>query len=264
MNDTFTDGYFNNGIDSFDVSWLGISSNYPGTFSTPSQIQLNVVDDSILGNGKALNIDTPTFTTSRSNFIPTHFAVGTFAPVSLGNEVGDTLYLSFDFRFTTKPSTSATSSQFPVYRRGAFRFGLYNSASTPVTSNILAPLVNSSTPIEDDGGYFVLVGLAGTNSLLLCKENFNSGDTITGGYGSVQLTSTTSVPTIDDTARHTAVLTIMRLDSQTVRISTSIDGLLIKTVDSGSEIITSFDEIAVRSVFSDLDVIIDNVILQAL
>jgi hypothetical protein len=72
------------------------------------------------------------------------------------------------------------------------------------------------------------------------------------------------VPTIDDTVRHTAVLTIRRLDSQTVRISASIDGFLVRAVDSGPGIITSFDEIVVRSGFSDLNINIDNVVLQAL
>jgi len=72
------------------------------------------------------------------------------------------------------------------------------------------------------------------------------------------------VPTIDDTVRHTAVLTIRRLDSQTVRISASIDGFLVRSVDSGPGIITSFDEIVVRSGFSDLNINIDNVVLQAL
>lgn len=128
----------------------------------------------------------------------------------------------------------------------------------------MAPLVNSRTPIEDDGGYFVVVGLPGTTQLGIAKENFNAGDAITGGYGGSQLTSTGSAPTIDDTARHTAVLTIRRLDSQTVRITASVDGVLVKAVDSGSGIITSFNEIAVRSVFSDINVIIDNVVFQAL
>ncbi|MDZ8183522.1 MAG: hypothetical protein RMX96_01495 [Nostoc sp. ChiSLP02] len=96
------------------------------------------------------------------------------------------------------------------------------------------------------------------------KENFRAADGITGGNGSVQLTSNISVPTIDDTKRHTAVVTISRLDSQTVRISASIDGFVIKAVDSGSSIITSFDEIAIRSGLSNVDVIVDNVALQAL
>ncbi|MCC5608309.1 hypothetical protein LC612_16310 [Nostoc sp. CHAB 5834] len=264
VNDTFTDGGLTNGADPLDISWFGISSNFSQTVSTPSRIQLSVVEDQILGSGKALNLDTPSITTYNPTVLPPHFALGTFAPVNLGSEPGDTLYLSFDFRFTTKPSTSTTSSEFPGFRAGALRFGLYNSASTPVTTNILASLLNSGTPVEDDGGYFVLVGLAGTSRLEVAKENFNSGDSITGGYGGLGLISTNSVPTIDDTARHTAVLIIRRVDSQTVRITTSIDGYLVKAVDSGPGIITSFDEIAIRSIFSDLDINIDNVVLQAL
>ena len=120
VNDTFADGGFTNGADPLDISWFGISSNFSGTVSTPSRIQLSVVEDPTLGSGKALNLDTPSFTTSNPGFIPAHLALGTFAPVSLGSEPGDTLYLSFDFRFTTKPSTSTTSSQFPeiVVRSG--------------------------------------------------------------------------------------------------------------------------------------------------
>ncbi|MBG1262680.1 hypothetical protein [Nostoc commune] len=267
VNDTFTDGGLTNGADPLDISWFGISSNFYQTVSTPSQIKLSVVEDQILGSGKALNLDTPSFTTYPS-YDPAvsaaHFALGTFAPVTLGSEPGDTLYLSFDFRFTTKPSTSTTFSQFPNLGASALRFGLYNSASTPVTTNILASLLRSGTPVEDDGGYFVLVGLAGTSRLEVAKENFNSEDSITGGYGGLGLISTNSLPTIDDTARHTAVLIIRRVDSQTVRITTSIDGYLVKAVDSGPGIITSFDEIAVRINFSDLNINIDNVVLQAL
>ncbi|MCC5608308.1 hypothetical protein LC612_16305 [Nostoc sp. CHAB 5834] len=266
VNDTFTDGGLTNGADPLDISWFGISSNFSQTVSTPSQIQLSVVEDQILGSGKALNLDTPSFTTYPS-YDPAvsaaHFALGTFAPVTLGSEPGDTLYLSFDFRFTTKPSTSTTFNQFPNLRASALRFGLFNSASTPVTTNILASLVDSGTPVEDDGGYLVAVGLAGTSNVGVARENFNTGG-ITGGYGLVGLTSTNSVPTIDDTARHNAVLIIRRLDSQTVRITASIDGYPVKAVDSGPGIITSFDEIAVRINFSDLDINIDNVVLQAL
>ncbi len=264
VNDTFTDGGFTNGADPLDISWFGISSNFSGTVSTPSRIQLSVVEDQTLGSGKALNLDTPSFTTNNPGFIPPHLALGTFAPVSLGSEPGDTLYLSFDFRFTTKPSTSTTSSQFPAFRAGGLRFGLYNSAFTPVTTNILASLVGSGTAVEDDGGYFVVVGLAGTSNLELARENFNSRDSVTGGFGGLSLISTSSVPTIDDTARHTAVLTIRRLDSQRVRITASIDGFLVRAVDSGAGIITSFDEIVVRSGFSDLNLNIDNVVLQTL
>ncbi len=128
----------------------------------------------------------------------------------------------------------------------------------------MASLVGSGTPVEDDGGYFVTVGLAGTSNLELVRENFNSRDSVTGGFGGLSLISTNSLPTIDDTGRHTAVLTIRRLDSQRVRITASIDGFLVRAVDSGAGIITSFDEIVVRSGFSDLNLNIDNVVLQTL
>ncbi|MBG1262681.1 hypothetical protein [Nostoc commune] len=264
VNDTFTDGGVTNGADPLDISWFGLSSNLYQRVSTPSRIQLSVVEDQILGSGKALNLDTPSITTYGDSFYAPHYALGTFAPVTLGSEPGDTLYLSFDFRFTTKPSTSTTSSEVLGFRAGGLRFGLFNSASTPVTTNILASLFRSGTPVEDDGGYWVAVGLAGTSELQVVKENFNSGDSITGGYGGLSLISTNSLPTIDDTARHTAILIIRRIDSQTVRITTSIDGYLVKAVDSGPGIITSFDEIAIRSTLSDLDINIDNVVLQAL
>ncbi|MEH1942714.1 MAG: PEP-CTERM sorting domain-containing protein [Nostoc sp.] len=264
VNDTYTDGGRTNGVDPLDISWFGISSNFDQTVSTPSQIQLGVVDDPILGTGNALNLGTPSFVTFNSSFLPAHFAIGTFAPVSLGNNIGDALDLSFDFRFTTEPSLSTTSAEFPQIRGSGLRFGLYNSGDTPITTDILASLVGSGTPIEDDGGYLVLSGLAGTSSLGVNKENFGSGDSITGGNGNVQLASTTSVPTINDTAPHTANLVLERLSPQLVRLTASVDGFSIETSDSGSGIISSFNEIAVRSVFSNLNVNIDNVVLQTL
>ncbi|MEH2280354.1 MAG: PEP-CTERM sorting domain-containing protein [Nostoc sp.] len=262
VNDTFTDGGRTNGADPLDISWFEISSNFDQTVSTPPQIKLGVVNDPILGTGNALNLDTPSFVTFNSSFLPPHFALGTFAPVSLGNNIGDALDLSFDFRFTTQPSLSSTSAEFPQIRGSGLRFGLYNSGDTPVTTDTLASLVGSGTPIEDDGGYLVVSGLAGTSSLGINRENFDSEDSITGGNGNIQLVSTTSVPTINDTALHTANLVLKRLTPQLVRLTTSIDGSSVETSDSGSGIISSFNEIAVRSVFSNLDVNIDNVVLQ--
>ncbi|MEH2378204.1 MAG: hypothetical protein V7K27_04755 [Nostoc sp.] len=263
VNDTFTDGGRTNGTDPLDISWFEISSNFYQTVSTPPQIQLGVVDDPILGIGNALNLDTPSFLTFNSSFLPPHFALGTFAGVSLGNNIGDALDFSFDFRFTTKPSLSGTSAELTQIRGSGLRFGLYNSGDTPVTTDILASLVGSGTPVEDDGGYLVSFGLAGTRSLGVNKENFGSGDSITGGDGNVQLASTTSVPTINDTAPHTANLVLERLTPQLVRLTASVDGFSVEASDSGSGIISSFNEIAVRSVFSDLDINIDNVLLQA-
>ncbi|BBD65382.1 hypothetical protein NIES4072_09430 [Nostoc commune NIES-4072] len=262
VNDTYTDGGRTNGVDPLDISWFEISSNFYQTVSTPPQIQLDVVNDPILGTGNALNLDTPSFVSFNSSFLPAHFALGTFAPVSLGNNIGDALDLSFDFRFTTEPSLSSTSAEFPQIRGSGLRFGLYNSGDTPVTTDILNSLVGSSTPIEDDGGYWVLSGLAVTKSLGINKENFDSGDSITGGDGNVPLALTTSVPTINDTAPHTANLLLERLTPQLVRLTASVDGFSIEASDSGSGIISSFNEIAVRSVFSNLDVNIDNVVLQ--
>lgn len=263
VNDTFTDGGFTNGNDPLDISWFRISSNYYQATSTPSQINLSVVDDSILGSGKALKLDNPTITTTNNNFYPAHFALGTFPRTTLGSQPGNTIYLRFEFRFTTQPSTSTTYSELPNLRASGLRFGLYNSASTLVTADILAALAGSGTAVEDDGGYGVTVGIGGTSSLQIARENFNAGDTITGGNGGVSLAINSTVPSIDDTTRHTAVLTIRRIDSQTVQITATIDGFFLTTVDSGSEIITSFDEIAIRSVFSDLDINIDNVVVQA-
>jgi hypothetical protein len=262
VNDTFTDGGRTNGADPLDISWFEISSNFDQTVSTPPQIQLSVVDDPILGTGNALNLDTPSFVSFNNTFLPAHYGLGTFAPVSLGNNIGDMLDLSFDFRFTTQPSLSSTFAEFPGVRRSGLRFGLYNSADTPVTTDILDSLVGSGTPIEDDGGYLVAFGLGDTNFMSLNKENFNSGDSITGGFGGVQLESTTSTSSIDDTTPHTAKLVLERLDSQLVRLTASVDGFSLEASDSGSGIISSFNEIAVRSLFSDLDVNIDNVVLQ--
>ncbi|MEH2465884.1 hypothetical protein [Nostoc sp.] len=167
--------------------------------------------------------------------------------------------LSFDFRFVTKPSSSTTPNRLPDYRVGGLRFGLYNSASTVVTTNILASLVGSYTPVEDDGGYLVSVGLAGINSLEVSRDNFNSGDSITGGNGGLSLSSNTFVPTIDDTVPHRATLFVQLINSQTVRINATIDGYFVSATDSGPGIITSFDQVVVRSAFSDLDINIDNV-----
>lgn len=263
VNDTYTDGGRTNGADPLDISWYGISSNFFQTVSTPPQIQLSVVEDAILGTGNALNLDNPSFVTFNPSFLPAHFAVGTFAPVSLGSNVGDTLELSFDFRFTTQPSLSTTLIDFPAVVGSGLRFGLYNSGDTPVTTDILASLVGSGTAVEDDGGYLVTYGLAGTNSVGLSRENFNAGDSITGGNGGVGLASTTSVSSIDDTTPHTAKLVLERLDSQLIRLTASIDGFSLEAFDSGSTIIDSFDQIAVRSQFSDLDLNIDNVVIQA-
>lgn len=256
--DPFTDGEPTDGADQFDISWFGISSNFYQTVSTPSQILLTVVEDSVIRDGNALKLDNPSFTSFGSAFPPPHFAIGTFAPFDL--EIGEPgVILSFNFRFTTKPSASTTSSERPQYRVGGLRFGLYNSASTAVMTNILAPLVGSGTSVEDDGGYLVSVGLAGTNSLEVSRENFNGGDSITGGNGGLSLNSNTFASTIDDTVTHRATLIIRRNDFQRVEITATVDNSYVMAIDSGPGIITSFDQIVVRSAFSDLDINIDNV-----
>ncbi|MBG1263467.1 hypothetical protein [Nostoc commune] len=256
--DPFTDKGFTDGADPYDISWFGISSNYYRGVSNPSQIILSVVNDPILGYGNALNLHNPSFRGIDDSLPPPHFALGTFAPFNL--PIGGRGYtLSFDFRFVTKPSSSTTPNQLPNYRVGGLRFGLYNSASTVVTTNILASLVGSGAPVEDDGGYLVSVGLAGFSSLEVSRENFNSGDSITGGSGGLSLSSNTLVPTIDDTVPHRATLFVQRTNLQTVQISATIDGYLVSATDSGPGIITSFDQVVVRSAFSDLDIDIDNV-----
>jgi hypothetical protein len=121
--DPFTDGQLIGGADNSGIAWYDRSAN------TVAEI----VDDSTgFGSGNALRLRI-TNTTQINRPV-----LGVFSPITLA--VGETLTLSFDFRFELTPNATFNNTI------DGFRFGFYNSNGTVVTAD-------GSTQSDNDFGY---------------------------------------------------------------------------------------------------------------
>lgn len=211
----FTDGDLIAGSDNSGIKWYRRSNNQA----------IAIVNDSAgIGTGNALQLSIT------NNGQINRAVIGTFGLMSLVN-IGDQISLTFDFRFEIAPTVSTADG---------FRFGLYNSAGTPVTAD-------GSTSSDDDRGYLVSIGTGSTLGFDIFKET-NSG---AGGLGSNEPVTddrTSIGPTvantfaISDTSKHTATFTLTR-NATGVSFAAYVDGTLLGTGSNNATPFLQFDEV---------------------
>jgi autotransporter-associated beta strand protein len=225
LDDPFTDGSRSNatGGDTSGAVW----------FSTGPL--LTVADDSAgIGTGNALRFDGNAFSKLMAFFQPVTLAA-----------VGQTLSLSFDYRFTVAPSSTSD-----------FRVGLGNSNNTRQTAD------GGSTIRHDDWnyGYNTNPGLVGSNTRL-CQEP--AGDDTLGGNGAGQRIpiGTAGAGISSATTKHTAQLKITRQIDGSLSLQSQIDTEVqaLATHPVNSVLGYTFDEVLIGYGNTTGTVFIDNV-----
>ncbi len=203
VHDTFDIGspptHGNDAEDSLDTAWTATGFN------------LSLAEDATLGTGRALAAaSTGTFSHLR----------GAIPAQTLANP-GDTLRLSFDFRYTSVPGNNV----------GGFRFGFFNS---------------------NGGGYAVQHGTGGSTGYALLRgpDGFGSGS----NFGSIASASKSS---LNDTARHHATFEIRRTDTG-FTLRGAVDGVEIAT-STDPPVTTVFNTVAIRNGSINAGLRIDNV-----
>ncbi|RYD23510.1 MAG: PEP-CTERM sorting domain-containing protein, partial [Verrucomicrobiaceae bacterium] len=159
--------------------------------------------------------------------------VGTLSQsITLANP-GDTLTLSFKFRFTT----TAGSTE-PYNADGGFTFGFYNSNNTAV-------IENDSTASDNDFGFRGEFGSGTTGRVAIFKEtnvSTSGGGLGTGTDGGAVTVNNGVNVAVGDFLPHTASLTLTYNSPTDMGISLTYDG---NAVGSGTSTVPffTFDEV---------------------
>lgn len=213
VDDQFIDGAVSNGADALDASW------------TSSQANNGLSVGAFAGSGNTTNALIKTNTNAGNTF---NVMKGAFTnTIALAS--GDSITLSFDFRFTTTPAAS----------NAGLRIGLGTSA----TSTLFQLGTGGSA-----SGNFVYYTTADTGA-----------GTAAGTFASDPVPSFS----ISDTASHSFSLTFTRTGATSMSLSTTIDGNTFTSV-SGATSITAFtfDRILVGEGSAIMKYNIDNVLVS--
>lgn len=248
VNETFTDGDRALGSDSQDVAWYKVNEGTAGNMA------ITIANDAVLGGGKSLQM-VPTGATRKA-------LVANFADTSISN-VGNSISLSFDFRFT-----SIVNSQ------RNFRFGLLNSSSTVVNNDQLAGDASGQVA-GNDVGYFGAFSVGTSVGARTVKDKATNAYLLgspTTPSDMVTVLDATTFAGITNLSKHTAQLILTR-DFDTVdhlNIDLYLDGTLItaggvsgddRSLASGT---TTFNEICISSYANDIGFAIDNVAVNVI
>lgn len=238
LTDPFTDGNLTGGADNSGMAWYDRSVN----------TGLTIVNDPSpgFGSGNALRM------ARTGSAIGNRGIVGVLSQsITLANP-GDTLTLSFSFRFTSTASSTA-----PFDGGEGFTFGFYNSNGT-VTS------ANDSVGSDDDFGFRGEFGSGATSRVGIAKETNVAGSA--GGLGTgtdgVQMTVTNAVGVaVADFLPHTGSITLTYNSATNMGVSVSYDGNVVGTATSTVPFFT-FDEI-VFSQGGGNGFLLDNVVVSS-
>ena len=176
--------------------------------------------------------------------------VAPFGGFSTLTNVGDTVNLSFKFRFTNQGTATPSNAN--------FRFGIEGSQGTFVTAD------GQTATSDDDKGFYVQIGdTAQATNNLFYQENGGTTSILSGGDRTI-VTASNTVAGLADNAIHTASLTLTR-NAGTIGLSLSIDGGAAVTGTSSNASIASFDEIAFSNGFAttSMNFAIDDVSVTA-
>jgi hypothetical protein len=195
-------------------------------FADPGNGTATIVSDSAVGGATAEALSVTN--TTASNSFP---VIGVLPAMGMVTNVNDAVTLSFKFRFLNATTVADNNT--------AFRFGLFNSKSTPVTAD-------NTTASNDDQGYYVTMGDATQASSTLAYNESGGTSPILGGTDRNPATASAGVTGINDNLGHTVSMTLTRTSATALGMSLVIDGGAPVTT-SFSVIYPGFDEIA----FSD-------------
>ncbi|WAC18811.1 PEP-CTERM sorting domain-containing protein [Luteolibacter sp. SL250] len=239
LTDNFTDGNLTGGTDNSGIAWYARSGNATlGIANDPSPG---------FGTGNALVMER-----AGAGTIVNRGIIGVLTNgITLSNP-GDTVTLSFSFRFTTTASSTS-----PFSDTEGFTFGFYNSNGTPVSAN-------GSSASDNDLGYRAEFG-SGTDSWVgIAREaNFT---TAAGGVGTgtdgVQMTVVDPVAvSIGDFLPRTGSITLTYNSPTDMGISVSYNGNVVGTATNNAPI-TTFDEV-VFSQGGGNGFLLDNVVVTS-
>lgn len=135
LNETFSDGDYTEGADPADSQW---------------RVHTNIAATTL--SGSAGNLEIGRIGANGNGFNPG--AVTTFSPQSLA--VGETIILSFDFNVLGGTAGA-----------DGLRFGLYNSGTTSLSSDLVGNPPGTGTTFQNDVGYSVFAPLHGTQNASL-------------------------------------------------------------------------------------------------
>jgi len=227
VNDPFTDGDRTNGADALDINWWQ------------------------LGGGGSLAVQNDP-STSSSALLRTAGGfsafIGFFGATAQSLEVGDSISLSFDVRFTTLPANV----------NNAFRFGLFNSQGTQQADDNFGSAINNFNGRLGDLGYYAGLnfGAVGNNNAFF-KKPLNTDGTLLGGTSIIGVGSPFA-SVVGDLLSHNLKLTVSRTAGG-LDLSYSYDNgtPFVRTDETPAT--TAFDTIAIGQGNATNPFYIDNV-----
>jgi hypothetical protein len=228
LDEHFTDGTLSFGSDPNDGNFL----RQGGTSQS-----ISIVTDSVIGGGNALAYSNQT---NGTLFIGQMQTPATL--VSLGQKID----FSFDFRFTSPPSTPDSS---------IFRFGLYNHIGS-------APS-DGGSETNPDSGYVDNFGAGGSAGDAGWGKESGGSDSILGGIGAASIPGGTTIMPVDinDTLAHHVLCEFTLTASGLLTLDTFFDGQQVDTATDSTPF-TSFNEVAFRLTGGPAAVNYDNLVVQ--
>lgn len=167
--------------------------------------------------------------------------------------VGDSITVSFSFRFLNAGSVNDGNSN--------FRFGIHNSMGAPPSAD------GQQSNTDNDQGYYAAIGDAAQGTAGLFYNEAGGTAPILGGTDRANVAASAGVAAITDANVHTAALTLTRTDATHVGLSLTIDGgAAVTGSDSTANLRTTFDEISFGDAFisgTQLNFALDNVQVDA-
>jgi hyaluronate lyase len=162
-----------------------------------------------------------------------------FGPATLANP-GDSVTLSFNFRFATPPTNISAG----------FRVGLYNSMGTRQTADASDPGVPGAGNRSDDVGYGFQANPGANSTTGLNVYSEAAGNDILGGASPSQTANVGTAGTSFNfgTNRHFALFQIARQPNGNLALTAYLDNGLAAaaSVSAGSVFTNTFDEIAME------------------
>lgn len=237
LQDAFIDGGRTDGADALDTNWYAITN---GT-------SLSVVSDSTTGpneggSDNALQLDTTAGSFKNIG--------GAFSGVSL--EIGQTLSLSVDIRFSSAPTASD----------GGVRLGLFTQGGSLISADNTGSSQQNPTVSNDDGYFirFATDGNHGANSGIYVEDGDGSHNVLlTGGDTTKLSTGTITTPAALGTSSHSVLFEISRSSASAVDLTFSVDGIVVSSVTDTTSLFTTFDHAVLGLGSVTQDVRFDNI-----
>jgi len=205
---------------------------------------VSVDDDGAgIGSGRALFLTVDAGSTQRR-------LVAGSPPVELSSP-GDGIVMRFDFRITGSSAAARGTGDALV----GFRFGLFDSRGTPQTADSANKA--SSASATDDVGYLAMVSVGARNRAALAEEKALD-EHLMGGPDLHYHDLDDEFGGIDDSAKHTATLTVRRT-STGMRLELLIDEERSLSSEVTGALRTRFDELGFAGSNNGCNFVIDNV-----